>query len=88
MNEIGMNSEDEGVSLKQLIPLYKKYRISYHCLNYKYHVAASHYDHDYKTNTNYSALFYVINYNHLFPITGAAVHRSNKHEKYKALHQA
>ena len=34
MNEIGMSSIDEGVSLNQLTPLYSKYRIRCHCVDF------------------------------------------------------
>ena len=37
-----MNSTGEGVALKLLIPLYKKYRIPYHCVDLKYHVTSPH----------------------------------------------
>ena len=68
MNEIGMSSIDEGVSLNQLILLYKTYRIRYHCVDFKYHKTASHNDHDYKPNTNYPVLFYMVEVQHLYPI--------------------
>ena len=68
MNEIGMSSIDEGVSLNQLILLYKTYRIRYHCVDFKYHKTASHNDHDYKPNTNYPVLFYMVEGQHLYPI--------------------
>ena len=58
MKEIGMLSIDEGVSLNQLIPLYNKYRIRYHCVDFKYHKTASHNDRDYKANEIYPVLFY------------------------------
>ena len=68
MNEIGMSSIDEGVSLNQLILLYKTYRIRYHCVDFTYHKTASHNDHDYKPNTNYPVLFYMVEGQHLYPI--------------------
>ena len=71
MDEIGMSSIDEGVSLNQLLLLYKKYRIRYHCVDVKYHKTASHNDYDYKPNTNYPVLFYMIEGQHLYPIRRA-----------------
>ena len=35
MKELGMNSIDEGVTLKMLIPIYNKYRIPYHCVDFE-----------------------------------------------------
>ena len=60
MKELGMNSVDEGVTLKMLIPIYKKYRIPYHCVDFKYHITSSSNKHDYKANCNYATLFYMI----------------------------
>jgi hypothetical protein len=71
MKEIGMLSIDEGVSLNQLIPLYNKYRIRYHCVDFKYHKTASHSDKDYKANENDPVLFYMIEGAHLYPIREA-----------------
>ena len=68
MNEIGMSSIDDGVTLNQLILLYKAYRIRYHCVDFKYHKTASHNDHDYKANSNYPVLFYMVEGQHLYPI--------------------
>ena len=69
MDEIGMKTIDDGVSLTQLIPLYEKYKIGYHVVNFKYHITASHHDHNYKPQTHIPHLFYMINNNHLYPIT-------------------
>ena len=60
MNEVGMKSIDEGVSLNQLIPLYIKYKIGYHAVDFKYHLTASHNDHNYTPTRNYPSLFYMI----------------------------
>ena len=68
MNEVGMKSIDEGVSLNQLIPLYIKYKIGYHVVDFKYHLTASHHDHNYTPTRNYPSLFYMIENNHLYPI--------------------
>ena len=68
MNEVGMKSIDEGVSLNQLIPVYIKYKIGYHVVDFKYHLTASHNDHDYAPTRNYPSLFYMIENNHLYPI--------------------
>ena len=83
MNEIGMSSIDEGVSLNQLILLYNKYRIKYHCVDFKYHKTASHHDHDYKPNTNYPAFCYMIEGQHLYPIRQAEQHKAIPHTKTK-----
>ena len=77
MNEIGMSSIDEGVSLNQLIPLYIKYRIRYHCVDFKYHKTASHNDHDYKPNTNYPVLFYMVERSTLIPNPKIRTTKSN-----------
>ena len=71
-----MSSIDEGVSLNQLLPLYIKYRIRYHCVNFKYHKTASHSDQGYKANENYPVLFYMIEGTHLYPIREAVQQRS------------
>jgi len=68
MKEVGMKAIDEGVSLNQLIPLYQKYRIGFHVVDFKYHLTSSHHDYDYKPSTNYLRLFYMIEGNHLYPI--------------------
>ncbi len=60
MKEMCMTNIDEGASLNQLIPLYKKYRIGYRIVDFKYHVSASHDEHDYKVNYHYPILFYMI----------------------------
>ena len=69
MSEIGMITIDEGVSLNQLIPLYIKYRIGFHVVDFKYHIASSYHEYNYQPNTNYLRLFYMIENNHLYPIT-------------------
>jgi hypothetical protein len=68
MSEVGMKQIDEGVSLKQLIPLYKKYRIGFHIVDFKYHHTRSHHDYGYEINSKYLRLFYMIEGNHLYPI--------------------
>ena len=68
MNELNMKTIDEGVSLNQLIPLYIKYKIGYHVVDFKYHLTASHNEHNYKPTGNYPCLFYMIENNHLYPI--------------------
>ena len=68
MAELGMTSIDEGITLNQLIPLYMKYKIGYHVVDFKYHVTASHNEHNYTPTRNYPALFYMIDNNHLYPI--------------------
>ena len=68
MDEIGMKTIDEGVGLTQLTPLYEKYKIGYHVVDFKYHSTASHHDHNYKPQTHIPHLFYMINNNHLYPI--------------------
>ena len=69
-----MTHIDEGVSLKQLIPLYIKYRIPFYVLDFRYHMTRSHNDYNYTTNTNYVACFYLIDGGHLYPVT-------NKHDQ-------
>jgi hypothetical protein len=68
MKELGMERIDEGVCLNQLIPLYIKYRIGFHVLDFRYNTTCSHKEYDYKVNDNYSVLFYLIDGNHLYPI--------------------
>ena len=67
--ETGMKSIDEGVSLNQMIPIYIKYRIGYHIVDFKYHKTASHNDHNYTPTKHYPVLFYMIENNHLYQIT-------------------
>ena len=74
MAETGMASIGEGVSLNQLIPIYIKYRIGYHIVDFKYHKTASHTDHNYTPTEHYPSLFYMIENNHLCQIT-------NEHDK-------
>ena len=69
MKELNMKSIDEGVNLNQLIPLYIKYKIGYHVVDFKYHLTASHNDHNYTPTRNIPSLFYMIENNHLYPIT-------------------
>jgi hypothetical protein len=69
--ETGMTSTDEGVSSNQLIPIYVKYRIWYHIVDFKYHKTASHNDHNYTPTTHYPRLFYMIENNHLYQIANA-----------------
>ena len=69
MTELEIKSIDEGVSLNQLIPLYIKYKIGYHVVDFKYHITASHNDHNYTPTRNIPSLFYMIENNHLYPIT-------------------
>ena len=68
MNELNMKSIDEGVSLNQLIPLYIKYKIGYHVVDFKYHLTTSHNEHNYTPTRNYPSLFYMIENNHLYAI--------------------
>ena len=81
-----MSSIDEGVSLNQLIPLYIKYRIRYHCVDFKYHKTASHNDHDYKPNTNYPVLFYMVEGQHLYPIRRSEQQTAISHIKAEQKH--
>ena len=73
MDETGMASISEGVTLNQMIPIYIKYRIGYHIVDFKYHKTASHNDHNYTPTKHYPSLFYMIENNHLYQIT-------NKHD--------
>ena len=73
MAETGMASISEGVTLNQMIPIYIKYRIGYHIVDFKYHKTASHNDHNYTPTKHYPCLFYMIENNHLYQIT-------NKHD--------
>ena len=84
MNELGMNSIDERITLKMLIPLYKKYRIPYHCVDFKYHVTASSNQHDYKPNCNYATLFYMIDNNNAHPIADKQMQNSLAHTQTKS----
>ena len=76
MQEIGMASVDEGVCLNQLIPLYIKYKIGYHVVDFKYHVTASHNSHNYTPTRNYPSLFYMIEGGHLYPIVNKTHQKS------------
>jgi len=76
IKEIGMASVDEGVCLNQLIPLYIKYKIGYHVVDFKYHVTASHKSHNYTPTRNYPSLFYMIEGNHLYPIVNKTHQKS------------
>ena len=69
MTELNMKSIDEGVSLNQLIPLYTKYKIGYHVVDFKCHITSSHNDHKYTPTRNYPSLFYMIDNHHLYPIS-------------------
>ena len=71
MDETGMKSIDEGVSLNQLIEIYSKCQIGYHVVDFKYHTTSSHNDHNYKPNTKYVHLVYMTSNNHLYPTTNA-----------------
>ena len=68
MTEVGMISIGEGVSLNQLIPIYIKYKIGYHVVDFKFHLIASHNDNNYTPTRNYPCLFYMIENNHLYAI--------------------
>jgi len=74
MAETGMASIGEGVTLNQMIPIYIKYRIGFHIVDFKYHKTTSHTDHSYTPTKHYPSLFYMIENNHLYQIT-------NEHDK-------
>ena len=76
MTELGMKSIDEGVTLSQLIPLYIKYKIGFHVVDFKYHLTASHNTHNYTPTKHYPGLFYMIANNHLYPIVNKTRQRS------------
>ena len=76
MKELDMKSIDEGITLNQLIPLYIKYKIGYHVVDFKYHLTASHNTHNYTPTRNYPSLFYMIENNHLYPIVNKEHQRS------------
>ena len=82
MVEVGMTSIDEGVSLNQLIPIYIKYKIGYHTVDFKFHVTASHNDHNYTPTRNYPCLFYMIESNHLYLIVNKQQQKSISQVKY------
>jgi len=84
MRELGMSSVDEGVTLKMLIPIYKKYHIPDHCVDFKYHIRSSSNKHDYKPNCNYATLFYMIENNHLHPIEDKHMQNSLAHTQTKS----
>jgi len=79
-----MNSEDEGISLNMLIPIYIKYRIPYHCVDFKYHITSSSNKHDYKPNCNYATVFYMIDNNHLHPIVDKQMQNSLAHAQTRS----
>jgi len=76
MTEIGMKSIDEGVCLNQLIPLYIKYKIGYHAVDFKYHLTASHNSHNYTPTRNYPSLHYMVEGGHLYPIVNKTHQKS------------
>ena len=52
--------------------------MSYHCVDFKYHITSSSNKHDYKPNCNYATLFYMIENNHLHPIQDKHMQNSLK----------
>ena len=81
MTEVGMISIGEGVSLNQLIPIYIKYKIGYHVVDFKFHLTASHNDNNYTPTRNYPCLFYMIDNNHLYEIVNRQHQRAISHIK-------
>ena len=82
MREVGMASIDEGVSLNQLTPIYIKYRIGFHVVDFKYHMTASHDEHNYKPTQHYPHVFHMIQTGictrSSTNSTNARLHKSNK----------
>ena len=68
MAELGMQTIGEGVTLNQLIPIYIKYKIGYHIVDFKYHLTSSHNEHNYTPTRNYPSLFYMTDNNHVYQI--------------------
>ena len=79
MNEVGMKSIGEGVSLNQLTQLYIKYKNAYHVVDFKYHLTASHNNHNYAPTRNCPSLFYMIENHHLYPIVNRQHQKSISH---------
>jgi hypothetical protein len=44
LKELNINTIDEGITLNQLIPLYQKYKIGFHVVDYKYHTTVSYHE--------------------------------------------
>ena len=78
MDKVFTTSETigEGVTLNQLIPIYIKYKIGLHAVDFKYHVTASHHDHGYKPTQHIPHLFYMVEGGHLYSITDKQHQRS------------
>ena len=55
-----MVSIDEGITLNQLLPLFQKYKIGFHVVDYKYHTTISYRDYKYEPTKNYATLYYLI----------------------------
>ena len=76
MEEVGIKPIGEGVTLNQLIPIYIKYKIGFHAVDFKYHLTTSHHDHGYKPTQHIPHLFYMIEGGHLYSITNKQHQRS------------
>ncbi len=76
-----MNSIDEGITLNQLIPLYQKYKIGFHVVNYKYHTTVSYHEYNYEPTRNCATLFDLIDINHLYEIINQQEQKSISHRQ-------
>ncbi len=81
LKELNMDSIDEGITLNQLIPLYQKYKIGFHVVDYKYHTTLSDHDYKYEPTKNYATLYYLIENNHLYEIASQHEQTSISHRQ-------
>jgi len=68
MLELGMQNENEGCSLSQLMVFFDKHKITFYAVDFRFFTVEHNKDRGYSRMNNYPILYFMVSSNHLYPI--------------------